>query len=52
MTNEEAAQKLRDLLETSQSCRYGYPMDFSDEHMLAEVIAHLQRADIDGGFVK
>jgi hypothetical protein len=42
VTREEAAEKLQDLLRISKSCRYGYPMDFSDEHMLEEVIAWLR----------
>jgi hypothetical protein len=42
VTREEAAEKLQDLLRISKSCRYGYPMDFSDEHMLEEVIVWLR----------
>ena len=42
MTRDEAIEKLTDLLKTSQSCKYGYPMDFTDEHMLADVIDHLR----------
>ena len=42
MTRDEAVEKLTDLLKISQSCKYGYPMDFTDEHMLVEVIDHLR----------
>ena len=44
MTRDEAIYELQKLLETSRSCKFGYPMDISDEHMLENVIAYL-RAD-------
>ena len=47
MTTDDAIEKLQALLDISKSAKYGYPMDFSDEHMLEEVIAHLSSRDGD-----
>jgi hypothetical protein len=45
MTLERAIEKLQELLDISKSCKYGYPMDIMDEHMLEHVIALLKRTD-------
>jgi hypothetical protein len=47
MTREEAALELDGLLRISRSCKYGYPMDISDEQMLEKVIAYLREDDYD-----
>ena len=45
MTIVDAIEKLQALLDISKSAKYGYPMDFSDERMLEEVIAFLSESD-------